>query len=1477
MRMLLLFTACTAMAAPGVKWADIPLSFEPNMGQEPAEVRYLSRGSSYTLYLADGEAVLAGHNQAPLRMKLFGANLGARVEGEGQQVTISNYFVGNDPSKWRTSVPNYGRARYRGLYPGIDLVYYGHHGSLEYDWVVSPGADPKQIRLKFDGTNRVRIDQQGDLVVRLGKNEYRHKKPVVYQDVAGKRIEVAGTWVLHGKEAGFRIGAYDRRQTLVIDPVLIYSTYLGGTGLDYGYGIAVDQAGNTYVTGGAGSTNFPAKNAMQPTLKGVEDVFVAKINANGSAIVYSTFLGGGGPDEGEGIAVDSAGNAYVTGKAGSFDFPMKGAIQGTWGGSGDAFLTKLNRSGSLVYSTYLGGNAIDYGNAIAVDPAGNAYITGVTFSTNFPTANPFQATKGAGLQQDAFVAKINPAGTAWVYATYLGGNAVDEGYAIAADANGNAYVTGYTGSTNFPLQSPYRGSNAASVDAFVTKLNPAGSALVYSTYLGGTGTDYGTAIAVDSSGNAYVAGVVGSADFPVVSAMQAHLAGADDAFVTKFNPAGSALVYSTYLGGGSEDQAYGLAIDPAGNAYVTGRTNSSDFPLTNAIQATRFAFDMFLTELNAAGTTRLFSTFLGGTGSESGRGIAVDFLGNIHVAGEGTSTDFPVLNAIQPANGGGAVSQDALVLLLGGSPLRLPYEFNDFVGIGRSGALLYDPTNGQSYTGLSNGDGTYSYVPNLFSAGFDILITGDFNGDGKADLIVYNAQTSLAYIGSGKGDGTFNFQSLFWSPGYDTVATGDLNGDGKTDVVLYNSTTGTMYAAISNGDGTFTYKYTLLSKQFTFVRLADFTGDGKADIILYNSQNGLAYLGVGDGTGGFAFNPLFISPGYNLADIGDLNGDGKADVILYNAANGNAATGISNGAGGFAFTPQIFTPGFTSVRLADYTGDGYADVTVYNQTNAAAYFGTGTGTGTFNFQSLFWSPGYDWVIPQDVNGDGRADVILYDSATGTEYTSISSGNGTFSYTYSYWGIGKVLALDAARLSTPLPPPGTLTLSRTSLNYGVNGTFVTSPQTISITFTNGSAVPWTAASNQPNISVSPTSGNGVGSFQVTVVPGATSGIITVTASGATNSPQQIQVNVTTAVVNRPFGSFDTPANNTTGISGAIPITGWGLDAVGVSNVGIWREPVPGEPTAPNGLVFVGDANIVPGARPDVQATYPNTPFNDRAGWGYQMLTNFLPNASGSGPKGNGTYNLHAIITNAAGVTLDLGTRTITVDNAHATAPFGTIDTPAQGATISGSAYVNFGWALTPNPYNIPTNGATIFVYVDGVPQGHPVYNLARSDIQTLFPGYANTNGAVGFFYLDTTKLPDGIHTISWSVTDSGGRTGGIGSRYFTVANSGGVNVPAAGEPIEAAQITADATGIYSVSMEELGRIELPVGATSGYLLLNGERQPLPVGSSLKGGRFYWQAGLGFLGHYDLLFERPGNEPVRMRVEIQPKTYSKTELR
>jgi uncharacterized protein (TIGR03437 family) len=669
MRAILLFVAVAAMGMPTVKWSNIPLSFEPNSGQVSAEVRYLARGSSYSLYLTPGEMMLAAAKGSPLRIGIAGASLSASIIGEQRQASTSNYLIGKDPGNWHSAVPNYQRVRYSGVYPGIDLVYYGKDGTLEYDWIVSPLADPRQIRIRFENSVRLRIDEQGDLVIRADQSEYRHKRPTVYQELSGNRVPVKGRWILHGHEAGLRIGSYDRRRPLVIDPPLIYSTYHGGSGLDYAYAIAVDSIGNTYVTGGAGSANFPTTAPFQSSLKGVEDVFVTKINPSGTAKLYSTYLGGGGPDEGHGIAVDVQGNAYITGSAGSLDFPTKGAIQGTQGGSGDAFVTKLNATGTaLVYSTYLGGNGTDNGSAIAIDNAGNAYIVGSTFSANFPTKNPFQAAKGA--QEDAFVAKINPAGTALVYSTYLGGNAVDEGNGIAVDAAGSVYVTGYTGSTDFPLQAPLRGSDVNSVDAFVTKINPAGSALVYSTYLGGAATDYGTAIAVDSTGSAYVTGIVTSDDFPVVNPIDGKLAShaVDDIFVSKFNPGGSALVYSTYLGGGSADDPYAIAVDKSGNAYITGRTNSSDFPLANAIQSTRFAFDMFVTEINPAGSALVFSTFIGGNGSESGRGIAVDQLGNIHVAGEGTSTDFPVVKPLQGTSGGGSGPQDAFVLLLGNAP-----------------------------------------------------------------------------------------------------------------------------------------------------------------------------------------------------------------------------------------------------------------------------------------------------------------------------------------------------------------------------------------------------------------------------------------------------------------------------------------------------------------------------------------------------------------------------------------------------------------------------------------------------------------------------------------------------------------------------------------------------------------------------------------------------------------------------------------
>jgi hypothetical protein len=453
----------------------------------------------------------------------------------------------------------------------------------------------------------------------------------------------------------------------------------------------------------------------------------------------------------------------------------------------------------------------------------------------------------------------------------------------------------------------------------------------------------------------------------------------------------------------------------------------------------------------------------------------------------------------------------------------------------------------------------------------------------------------------------------------------------------------------------------------------------------------------------------------------------------------------------------------------------------------------------------------------------------------------------------------------------------------SLNVGWNGTLITSPQTVTVNISPAAAVAWTATSNQSNITVNPPSGVGSGTLQISVSPGP-SGAVTVTAAGATNSPQQIQVNVANVTPGLPFGSFDTPVNNTAGITGAIAVTGWALDNIEVTSVGIWREPVGSEATSPNGLVFIGNTTFVPGARTDVQMTYPNSPWSYRGGWGYMLLTNFLPNPGG--PLGNGTYRLHAIAVNKAGNQLDLGTRIITVDNAHASAPFGTIDTPDQGGTASSNAYVNFGWALTQNPYLIPLDGSTITVLVDGVTLGHPAYNQYRSDIAADFPGLANSNGAVGFFYIDTTTLANGMHTISWVVYDNGVRGQGIGSRYFNVLNSGlgGTAAPADSEPVasteganrtpqvnrQLAPLVVDNDGSVLLEVDELSQIELPIGATSGYLLVGGQQTALPIGSILQNGTFYWQLGPGFLGDYPIVFERFDGTQLRMRVRVRPGT-------
>src|SRR5216684_1928737 len=572
-------------------YGKLPMTFEANRGQTDRRVKFLSRGSGYSVFLTANEAVLAlhkpanvkaqrvndepwaqqnaesgnraaslfagrsalgnpeskterladGDSSAPaiLRMKLVGTKSGAKVSGLEQLPGKSNYFIGNDPKKWHTRVPTYAQVRYQGAYPGIDVVYYGHHAQLEYDFVVAPGASPKALTLAIAGTGReapLRIDREGDLVATLDDGQVCFHKPMVYQPAGAERTYVDGRYVLKGEhEVGFEIAASDPAKPQVIGPTLSYSTYLGGIRYDDGRGIAVDSAGNAYVTGSTYSTDFPTCNPLQPTNRGGSDAFVAALDPNGGTLLYSTYLGGSDADFGYGIAMDSVGNAYVTGQTLSTDFPTSNPLQPTNHGGADAFVAALDPTGAtLVYSTYLGGIFNDVGRGIAVDSAGNAYVTGFTASTDFPTSNPLQPTNHGGL--DAFVAALDPTGQTLLYSTYLGGSGGDYAQGIAVDSVGDAYVTGYTGSTNFPTSNPLQPTNHGGADAFVAALDPAGATLLYSTYLGGSAGDVGYGIAVDSAGNAYVTGSTGSTNFPTSNPFQPTNRGNNDAFVAKIAP-----------------------------------------------------------------------------------------------------------------------------------------------------------------------------------------------------------------------------------------------------------------------------------------------------------------------------------------------------------------------------------------------------------------------------------------------------------------------------------------------------------------------------------------------------------------------------------------------------------------------------------------------------------------------------------------------------------------------------------------------------------------------------------------------------------------------------------------------------------------------------------------------------------------------------------------------------------------------------
>jgi hypothetical protein len=577
-----------------------------------------------------------------LRIIFPGAKRGVEPQGELASYPVSYYL--SSPRYWHSAI-RWERVRYRDIYPGIDLVLVTNAGQLEFVFEIRSGADPRKIRIRYPGAT-VQLNQNGDLVVGTGRDQIRQPRAFAFQ---GDGVEVQCSYSLE-EDVTLRLGRYDSRRMLTIDPVLNFSTYIGGPGYDAINGLAVDWEGNIYVTGVTASSSLVPGNT-QP-VRATREVWVAELNSAGTQLLYLVYIGGSGNDAGTGIAVDSLGNAYVTGTTTSPDFPTtNGAFSTHSTGTQEAFVAKFVPGGVVQYSTYLGGGS-DAGFGIAVDATGAVYVAGQTGSVTFPTtAGTIQPSYEGGLS-DCFVSKLNAAGASLVYSTYLGGAGLDLCSGIAIDASSDAYVTGTTYSTNFPLQMALQSNLKGTASAFVSEINQTGSALLYSTFLGGSVVDNGNAIAVDSFGSAYIAGSTASPDFPTTAgASQTVLAGQYNAFVSKLTPGGNGLAYSTLVGGSGSDSATAIALDNSGQAVVGGFTTSANFPVANAIQPVfQLTRDAFATVVSAGGSTLVFSSYFGGSGDNRAFAIVDLPPNNFALGGMTDSVNFPT--ALQSTFGG---------------------------------------------------------------------------------------------------------------------------------------------------------------------------------------------------------------------------------------------------------------------------------------------------------------------------------------------------------------------------------------------------------------------------------------------------------------------------------------------------------------------------------------------------------------------------------------------------------------------------------------------------------------------------------------------------------------------------------------------------------------------------------------------------------------------------------------------------------